>query len=326
MDKFERIFAAVDLEEVDRVPISLWQHHPQADHVAEKLAKATIRYYKKYDIDMVKVCPFGLHCVADWGARIKFFKDPYKTPELIEPLIKEPEDYLELHPLSPEEGYLLEMVKAISLISKELKEEVPILQTGFSPLMTCMYLSGDEVFEHLKTYPREVKEALKVIEKTTLDYLKASIDAGARGVFFATKAATYDFIDEKRFDEFGRRYDLKLLKSLKCDLKLLHIHGENIMFDFLLKYPVNLLNWHSRGTPPSLSEARRKTKKCLVGGLDEKKTLLKGTGEEIREEILDAIEQVNRGLIIGPGCVIPPEAPEANLLRARVAVDLDTKL
>ncbi|MFQ6089064.1 MAG: hypothetical protein ACE5K0_09220 [Candidatus Methanofastidiosia archaeon] len=40
-------------KETDRIPANLWQPHPRDDHVAERLAKVTMKYCKKYDLDLI---------------------------------------------------------------------------------------------------------------------------------------------------------------------------------------------------------------------------------------------------------------------------------
>jgi uroporphyrinogen decarboxylase len=99
------------------------------------------------------------------------------------------------------------------------------------------------------------------------------------------------------------------------------------MFDQVLDAPVQAFNFHDReGAGLSLGELRKKTDRCLVGGLGRRTTLVHGTPDEVDAEVRDAWEQVGRrGLILGPGCVVSPEAPEENLrqLRRSVAATAD---
>lgn len=213
------------------------------------------------------------------------------------------------------------MVEAIRLIDKKLDSEAPFLQTVFSPLMTLMYMTDNAVFSHMGTYSELIHKALGVVTRTTIDFLRCSLDAGATGIFYATKAASYDLLAKKEFDEFGRRYDREVLsKAKKAEIIVLHMHGKKIMFDDLLDYNANILNWHDRRTDPTLHEARRKTSKCLLGGINEV-ALPAATPKQINEEIKNALEQAEGGLIVGPGCVIPPATPHENIMAARRAIE-----
>lgn len=321
MDKFERVLDTLEGNKTDRHPISLWQHHPLSDHKAKSLADVTIEYYRRYDLDMVKVCPFALHCVADFGAQIVFPKDGFKTPWLQKPLVRNPDDFEKIKPHDASSGFLGEMVEAIHLIDRRLDGEAPFLQTIFSPLMTLMYMTDNAVFSQMRTHPELVHRTLRTVTNATIDYLERSLDAGATGIFFATKAATLDFLSKSEFDEYGRRYDSEVLhKAKKAEIVVLHLHGRNIMFDDLLDYECNVINWHDRRTSPTLAEARHKTEKCLLGGINEE-ALPAATPNQIKREVKDAMMSKECGLIVGPGCVIPPTTPQENIMAARRAIE-----
>ena len=52
----------------------------------------------------------------------------------------------------------------------------------------------------------------------------------------------------------------------------------------------------------------------MIGGLNQWATLRDGTPEQAVAEVEDAIAQTGGvGLIVGPGCVLPMETPDANV-------------
>ncbi|MDA2938261.1 uroporphyrinogen decarboxylase, partial [Acidobacteria bacterium AH-259-A15] len=92
---------------------------------------------------------------------------------------------------------------------------------------------------------------------------------------------------------------------------ILHLHGNDVMFDQVLDYPVQAFNYHDREAGPSLANMRSKTDKSLIGGIGQNTTLVHGTPEDVDAQVRDAWEQVGRlGLILGPGCVANLKAPE----------------
>ena len=94
------------------------------------------------------------------------------------------------------------------------------------------------------------------------------------------------------------------------------------MLDQVLSSPVQAFSFHDREGGPSLTEMRRLTDKCLIGGIGRSTTLVHATPEELDAQVRDAWEQVDRrGLILGPGCVASLQAPEANLLQLRTSVE-----
>jgi uroporphyrinogen decarboxylase len=102
---------------------------------------------------------------------------------------------------------------------------------------------------------------------------------------------------------------------------VLHLHGPDPYFALADAYPVDAVNWHDRETAPSLAEALRLTGRTLVGGLERRGAITRGTPEQVTAEVRDAIAQTDgRRLIVAPGCVVPFGAPVANLIAARQAV------
>jgi uroporphyrinogen decarboxylase len=53
---------------------------------------------------------------------------------------------------------------------------------------------------------------------------------------------------------------------------------------------------------------------AVIGGLNQWRTLRDGTPEESLAEARDAVLQTGgRGLIVGPGCVLPMNTPDPNV-------------
>ena len=146
--------------------------------------------------------------------------------------------------------------------------------------------------------------------------LGAALEAGAHGLFFATQLATTDVLAPADYQRFGIPFDLNVFDEVKSRAKLhmLHLHGENVMFEQLSNYPVQMVNWHDRLTAPTLKSALGKFKGALVGGVEERALLVEGSEGEVRAQVRDAIAQTGgRRLIVGPGCVAAIAAPERNI-------------
>src|SRR6185503_18947891 len=161
-----------------------------------------------------------------------------------------------------------------------------------------------------------VRPALEAITETTVRYARAALEAGADGLFFATQTSTPDFITHEENARWGAPYARRVLEAARgaSAVTMLHIHGRDIYFDQLTALPVNAVNWHDRLTAPSLGEGHRRFAGAVVGGLAEGDTLRKGTPDAVAAQVRDAIQQTGGlGLIIGPGCVLPLDVPDASL-------------
>ena len=62
---------------------------------------------------------------------------------------------------------------------------------------------------------------------------------------------------------------------------MLHLHGDNIMFELFSDYPIQVINWHDRETFPNLIEAQALFPGVLCGGLQRIQTMELGTPEQV---------------------------------------------
>ena len=311
--------------ELERVYYAVWRHFPEDDLVATKLAQKQLDYQKKFDSLVMKVSPNGRYCVIDWGCEIAFDEKRVSGSAFCTSYrINSIEDWSSLEELDATEGMFGEQLKALKLIKKGLVDNTPFISTVFNPLMVAAKLCENRnlVKKSIEENPSEFKEGMKIITKVMKEFSEISIDYGAAGIFLATQEATYDFQNENQFKEFGMKYDLEILNAIKnkADFNVVHIHGDNIMFDLIAQnYPVEALNWHDQLTTPSIAEGFEKFDGILMGGIEEKDFLLKTQEQELEEKIQEVIDSVNgKRIIISPGCVIPINIPDE---KVRIIVD-----
>ncbi|MFW6075547.1 MAG: uroporphyrinogen decarboxylase family protein [Chloroflexota bacterium] len=320
----ERVEAALRGEDVDFPPVSVWSHFPERDQSARQLADSTLRWQQELDLDFIKLMPPGDYATIDWGAVSEFRGAPGGTRETIRYPIEGPDDWAKIGPVPADRGFNREVVDACRLVREGLGPDVPVLQTIFSPLTIANKLSNGLVLEHLRTHPDVLHEALSAIQEVTGNVTRASLDAGADGVFFASQCATSDMVTREEYEVFGVRYDQPVLAAAKgagSRFTMIHIHGANTYFDILAGYEGHALNWHDRRVGPSISEVLNTyPDRAAVAGIDEKR-IAEMSPDEVSEQVRDARDQANdRHLLIGPGCVALVATPEANLQAAVRAV------
>ena len=325
MTKRERVLAAVHGEQPDRIPVAFWRHWPGADLTAEGLADAVVAWQQAYDWDLVKVTPASGYAVEDWGVGFVDKGNREGTREYTKRVIRQPRDWETLWPLDVTVGVLGRQLQALRLIRARLGPDIHIFQTFFSPLSLARNLAGDATFfRHLREHPDHLRRGLAVISDTHARFAQECLRAGADGVFFASQLASRDLLSEDEYEEFGVPYDRHVLGAAAGDaeLILLHIHGLSIMFSLLAHaYPVHILNWHDRRTAPNLADARLRTHLALMGGINEWQTLAPGQPDQVEAEVRDAVQQTGgRGYLVGAGCVIPIDVPDANLRAVRSAL------
>ncbi|KAF0112507.1 MAG: hypothetical protein FD147_103 [Chloroflexi bacterium] len=321
----ERLKRCLANDKIDRVPVALWRHFPVEDQSPGLLAKAVIQFQETYDFDLVKITPSSSFCVKDWGVIDQWRGNPEGTRDYRNFPIQYPEDWSKLKKLPSSKGSLLEQLECIRLIKQNLPSGTPVIQTIFSSLAQSKNLVGKENLAiHLRMHPDGLKAGLRTITETTIEFIKAAIKLGIDGIFFAVQHAQASIISPIEFDEFAVPYDLEVLETAKeLWLNFAHIHGSNIYFDKVCRYPVNVLNWHDLETPPDLNTGIRLFRGSVCGGLKQWDTLVYGTPDQVTKEALDSISHTDSSrFILGTGCVLPIVAPHSNILAARKAVEI----
>lgn len=327
MTQWERIRAALRGDEVDRPPVSAWRHFYQKENSSEGLAEAMLGFQRQYDWDFMKVNPRASYHAEDWGLKMYLSQNDDVAPELADWPIRKPRDWETVLPLEISTGVLGQQLQALGMIAEGLGGKVPFVMTVFTPLSIAGRLaeSDDAMMGHIREHPDLVHLALEAITDTFSRFAKESLSIGASGIFLATTTwGTYDRLTDEEYAEFGRPYDIRLLAGVQdAEFNVLHVCRSNNMLRSLADYPVAAFNWDAQDdTNLNLDEGHEVTGKTVIGGVSHRTKLLGGSPELVRDEANGIAKIMNRkGWMLGSGCTIPPEVPQANLQALRAAFD-----
>ncbi len=319
----QRIEACLSNQAPDRPPIALWRHFPVDDQTPEGLARSILDFQHNFDFDLVKVTPSSSYCLKDWGAKDEWRGASEGTRDYTGHAIQNPEDWQNLVVLDPRKGYLGAELQCLRIIFKELGNTTPIIQTIFSPLAQAKNLAGREnLLVHMRRYPEFLHAGLKTIAETTIRFVEAVNQTGIAGIFYAVQHAQFSLLSLEEYYTFGRTYDLQILETTQeMWLKMLHLHGIDVMFDLFTNYPVEIINWHDRETSPSIGDGHKFFKNVVCGGI-KRDTMVFGTSEQVKNEAREAMSVTSaKRFILGTGCVVPIIAPYGNILAARQVVE-----
>jgi uroporphyrinogen decarboxylase len=320
----ERLEACLNGDMPDRVPVALWRHSPVDDQTPDGLAAATLHFQQTYDFDLVKVTPASSYSVKDLGVEDEWRGASEGTRDYTRTVINFPEDWERIPVVDPKQEHLAAMLASLELLVKELGPDVPILQTIFNPLSVAKHLAGGaKLIVHLRQYPDAVHAGLKSITESICMFVEAAAQTGIAGLFYAIQHAQYGLLSEDEYRSFGRDYDMQVLQNIPgLWLNMLHLHGKNVMFSMVADYPIQVINWHDRETPPNLAEGQSRFSGVVCGGLERVQTMVLGDPEMVTVEANQAIEATEgRRFILGTGCVLPIIAPHGNILAARRSVE-----
>ena len=210
--------------------------YKRQDQDPRSLAEAMVEFNETYDYDFIKMMPFGAYTVSDWGAKLDIYCDKYKEVEIAAPGIECREDYKRIQPLPAVYGTWGKVLQLSQWLERLVKPGTPYIQTIFSPATTLKKLAGNRMLQDMLECPELVHGALAAITETTINFVKANIEAGVSGFFFAKQCASYDFMGDAMFAEFNFQsikeasaYANSLIQDIKpISLSLIHISIERI--------------------------------------------------------------------------------------------------
>jgi uroporphyrinogen decarboxylase len=326
VDSRGRVRAALAGREVDRPPVGAWGHTYREEWSPEQLARVTIDRARRLRWDFVKFQPRATFFSEAFGNRYRPSGHRLRAPVLETAAVPDLDSWKQLRLV--DRKAMDEQARALGLVVQELGEEVPVLQTVFSPITVGSYLVGRDkrrVVRELRRHPEVVLPALEKVLDALLDFSRKSVEAGAAGVFYAISGfATPDAMPVQVYDELVFPLDQRFCSALPAAawFNVVHLCGSRVNLDVARRLPVQCVSYsiHNAGNP-SLGEARRLTGKAVMGGLEQRRVLVSGPEQAIERQVREAVEDTGgRGLLLAPGCSVPPRAREANLaLLARAA-------
>jgi uroporphyrinogen decarboxylase len=321
MSRFELVKQTLLGNIGDSVPVSVWKHHPRIDRTSEGLAEAEIALHRMFDHDIIKISFHGCYPVVDWGCVPVYEGEGTGSTRCTSCAVCSSADWETLEPLDVSAGEFGRQVRAVQLIHEYAQSRVPTMATVFDPPMVADLLCNGKLKEYMDKNSDIVKGALELITGVMIDFARAALDAGADGIFLASQHATYEAVTDRQYDEFILPYDVKVLSRLrrKAGFILMHLHSEDedkrIRFEKISRIAsLDGLNWADQKVAPTLRQMKNETTKAVFGGIDHTGVLRTGTVDEVKGEVLQAIQAAGlERLVVAPGCVIPVDAPEENI-------------
>ena len=329
MKSYERVLAAINLEEPDRVPVVpqityttarvLGIKFSEAVRNAKTLAKALTAGYTFFGYDGVYIgweSSFNLVAEA-MGCKLKEYDDG--PPSVSEPLIKNEPDLSGMNVPDPQtDGRLPIHLDALKMVNERVGREATILSYTPGPLTLAGILRGTEkLLIELITNGRFVHEILKVATSACTQFALAKLDAGAEIIVVGDPTSSSSVISPKMFEEFSYPYLSAILSSIRKHggTPSLHICGNTIpILKRMSETGAEILELDSI---VDFATAKRTIGQtiCLQGNVDTTRTLMMSTPRDVIAEARKCIDVASGGggFILSSGCEIPLDAPHENV-------------
>ncbi|HSS61494.1 MAG TPA: uroporphyrinogen decarboxylase family protein, partial [Candidatus Limnocylindrales bacterium] len=310
----------------DRPPVGAWGHTYREEWSPEALAGVTVERARALGWDFVKFQPRASCFAEAFGSVYHPSGHRLRGPILIKAAVPELDSWPAVELVTRKA--LDDQVESIGIVARELGLDIPVIQTVFSPITVGGYLVGksqSRILRELRKSPETVRPALDRIAEALVDFSRRSVAAGAAGIFYAISGyAGRNVMNEELYRDLVLPYDQAVLNGMPAGawFKVLHLCGSNLNFGLARDLPSDAVSWsiHNQGNP-SLAEGRDIAGRAVMGGLSQRATLIYGPPPRIEDEARRAVAETGgRGLLLAPGCSVPPHVRNANLAAMVTAV------
>ncbi|MCX6080814.1 MAG: uroporphyrinogen decarboxylase family protein [Chloroflexi bacterium] len=326
----ERVEMVLDGKVPDRVPVSLHNFLmtaqdsglPFAEFLqsGEAMAEGQMKAWREFGHDVL-LLENGTAALAEaCGAEVEYLTN--SAPVSHAPAIQSLDDIDKLRIPDPYQAHpLKENLKATRIVANEIGNQAFIIgRADQGPFSLASMLVGIEKFLYALVNPDEAAKLhslLSFCEEVVYRYAVAQIEQGARLTSIGESLSGPDVCSPKTYKAYEWGYAKKLTERLKAkDIRLAyHICGNatRIVTDMVetgaaileLDYKCDL----------SKIKAATLGKSTILGVLDPSGVLTFGQPEFVAQKTQEALAVLapNGGLIVGPGCGLPPITPPANL-------------
>lgn len=311
----------------ERIPLALWKHHPEFDRSPDGLAKEEIAFQKKFDSDVLKISFFGHYPCVDFGCEAEYTGAATGSTTLTKAAISTTSDWEILDKPDIMAGEFGNQVRAVQLISEYSQDRVPTMATIFDGPMVADKICDKQLEKYMSEEPEVIESALDTITDVMIEFARATLDAGADGLFIASQHSTKSSVSDEHYRNFILPQDLKLISKLRGKAKfiVMHLHArepnEVIRFDISKTLGLDAINWEDQTASLNLKEGKQITKKAVFGGIDHNGIFRNGSPEEAKTQVVEAIREAGfKRLVVAPGCVITTDTPEENIQSVKDAV------
>ncbi len=321
----ERVIAQVQDRPIDHLPLMPITMMFAGDHAGikygdycrdfNKLVEAQLRTAETFGFDFVSCISDPGREAADCGASIQYYED--QPPAIIEDEARL-SDKTELTQLKMPDplggGRMTDRVEAVALFKRRSANRLLIEGWVEGPCAEGADLRGiNSLMLDFFDDPVFIKDLFAFVVEMELRFARAQIEAGAELIGVGDAAAS--LVGPEIYEEHVWPLEKKLVDGIHGlgAMVRLHICGNTRR---ILKGMGQLgCEIVDLDYPSPVAEGREQMgdHQVLLGNVNPVKILRNGTPEEVREEVAKCHREAGRRYIVGAGCEVPRDTPEANL-------------
>ncbi len=326
MTSIERVQTVLAGGIPDRVPVDLHNFmmtaqafgmpFPEFFKDGEAMAEGQIQAWREYGHDVLLLENGTAALALACGCGVEYFDE--SAPVSFSPALKSLDDLDQLHMPDPyRDADLPELLKATRLVVQEIGDQAFIMGRGdqgpFS--LAAMIIGMDKFLYELAVGKRldAIHRLLEFALEASYRYCVAQMEQGAHMTSIGESLAGPDVCSPRVYRAFEWPYAQRLVARLaESNIPLAyHICGNatRIAGD-MAGTGAAVLELDYKCDLPKIKEATQ-GKSTILGVLDPSGVMALGPADLVREKAREELEILapGGGLILGPGCALPPTTP-----------------
>jgi len=326
MTAYERVLAALEHREADRVPVYpilaginrnlIGASYPDWSKNSEICAKGFLKTAEDFDIDcLVTLIDLSVEVDA-WGQPIVYLDNEAARPDYDRRLIEDIEDYDNVKAVDYRNSERMMMhIDVCKRLVAEKKGELPIVAFVFGPLGTLSMMRGQQdMYMDLYDDPEAVQRATWEVAKTLREYVISLCETGVDAIMFDTLFASGSIMSKQMWLEMEGE-PLKMLADTVREhgcMVMLHNCGQRVYFDAQIEMcdPAAISFLYPPDDCKDFAECKEKYGDRLLIGCVTPANAVVGTDEEWDKQCRDQIDAMAKGggFMLATGCEYPANA------------------
>lgn len=335
MNAYERLFARMDGQPIDRIPnlniVMLFAARqigvPYGQYVTDYklLCQGVLECYEKFKLDCLCVISDPMREAEGFGAKVVIPEDD--VPFCPEPLLDGVKQIEKLKAIDPASGRRMhDRLLAVQHLKQQAAKRVPVIGWVEGAVAeACDLMDISEAMMNFYDYPDEMEQLLEVCGEQARRFALAQIEAGADIIGIGDAAAS--LIGPQLYRDFALPHQQKLISAIHqagARTKL-HICG-NIapVLELVAQTGTDILDCDHM---VPLEDCARflPSNMCVCGNYDPVGVLLNSSESDVKREVEFCARTGIKNYISSAGCEVPKMTPPQNLMAVAQTLEQMTR-